>query len=174
MRGRGILLSGLLIIAPMTSYGDTFYTLKQAKQALIGDMRMTAMPIILTESQRELIEDASDTRVLSTRLNAYKTDDGGWFIVDQVVGKHEMIDLAIAIEPAGKIKSLLVMKYVESYGGEVRQPKWLAQFIGRDTSEHLKLGEQIDALSGATLSSRHITDGINRWVHLWDIVLKNK
>ena len=130
---------------------------------------------MLTKEQMKSIKSASKVRVNSSDIKAWKTETGGWFIVDQVVGKHEMIDMAVAMTKDGKIKGLKVMTYVESYGDEVKHPKWLAQFTGLDhTSRHLKLDKQIDNISGATLSCRHITDGVNRWTHTWDQVLRNK
>lgn len=152
---------------------EVFFTLDEARQALWKDTPMHSVPITLTKSQVDAIEKHSKIRVLTNKVNAWKTSTGGWFIVDQVIGKHEMIDVAVAINRTGKIKGLKIMTYNESYGSEVRNPKWLSQFHGRDNTIHLKLDEQIDNITGATLSCRHITDGVNRWAHTWDIVLRH-
>lgn len=165
---------GLLIAPVLEANAEVFYTIDEARKALWQDTPMEATPITLTKEQMKSIKSASKVRVLTNKINAWKTETGGWFIVDQVIGKHEMIDMAVAIDKDGKIKGLKVMTYVESYGDEVKHPKWLAQFIGRNNSEHLKLDKQIDNISGATLSCRHITDGVNRWTHTWDQILRNK
>lgn len=154
-------------------HAEQFYTIDEAREALWGDMPMEAMPITLTKEQMKSIKKASKTRVRTDKIQAWNTENGGWYIVDQVVGKHEMIDMGVAINPDGSIKGLKVMYYRETYGDEVKHPKWLAQFIGRTHSEHLKLDKQIDNISGATLSCRHITDGVNRWTHTWDQVLQH-
>lgn len=168
-------LLGALLLAPvMQLSAEVFLTVEQAKKALWQDTPMQAVSISLTKQEIKAIESASKTHVWSNTFKAWKTETGGWLLIDQVVGKHEMIDVAVALTNEGKIKSLRVMQYVESYGDEVKHPKWLAQFIGRDNSEHLKLDRQIDNISGATLSSRHITDGVNRWTHTWDQVLRHK
>ncbi|MEY8194440.1 MAG: FMN-binding protein [Cycloclasticus sp.] len=169
---RMVMVLGLALAPVLSVNAAVFLTLEQARQVLWQGTPMQAVPIILTEAQAEAIEEASDIRVLTNKVHAWKTETGGWFLVDQVIGKHEMIDVAVAINPDGTIKGLQIMKYVESYGSEVKHPKWLAQFHGRDNSVHLKLDEQIDNISGATLSSRHITDGVNRWLHTWDQVLQ--
>jgi hypothetical protein len=36
-----------------------------------------------------------------------------------------------------------IMQYRESYGGEVREPSWLAQFVGKTSSSPLKVGSDI-------------------------------
>ena len=106
------------------------------------------------------------------KLHVWKTDSGGWFILDQVIGKHENIDLAVALFSDGKVKGFEILTYRETYGHEVINPKWQAQFDGKDYREILKLDRQIKNISGATLSCRHVTDGINRLMHTWDQVLR--
>lgn len=168
-----MIVLGLILAPVMSANADVFFTLEEARTALWKDTPMQAVLITLTDAQVDAIEEASDIRVLTKKVNAWKTETGGWFIVDQVIGKHEMIDMAVALNADGTIKGLEVMRYVESYGDEVKHPKWLAQFHGRDAVEHLKLDQQIDNISGATLSCRHITDGVNRWTHTWDQVLRH-
>lgn len=168
-----VLLGGLLLASLFPAHADVFFTLEQARTKHWQETPMIEVPIHFTEQQMDSIEDASGTRVFNDKMKAWKTKTGGWFIVDQVIGKHEMIDMAVSIDSKGKIKALDVMKYVESYGDEVKHPKWLAQFTGVDGTQHLKLDHQIDNISGATLSCRHITDGVNRWTHTWKQVLKH-
>jgi Na+-transporting NADH:ubiquinone oxidoreductase subunit NqrC len=83
-----------------------------------------------------------------------------------VIGKHELITYAVAIDPQAVVRGIEILDYRESRGGEVRDPRWRAQFIGKGPADPLRLGEDIQNLSGATLSSRHITDGVRRLVGL--------
>jgi Na+-transporting NADH:ubiquinone oxidoreductase subunit NqrC len=55
-----------------------------------------------------------------------------------------------------------ILQYRESYGGEVREPSWLGQFIGKTAASPLKVGSDIRNISGATLSSLHLTEGVKR------------
>jgi hypothetical protein len=54
----------------------------------------------------------------------------------------------------------------------VRDPRWRAQFNGKRAGDTLRVGQDIQNLSGATLSSRHITDGVRRLLALYEVVLK--
>jgi Na+-translocating ferredoxin:NAD+ oxidoreductase RnfG subunit len=94
----------------------------------------------------------------------------GFFIVDEVIGKHELITYAVALDAQGVVRGVEILDYRESRGGEVRDPRWRAQFVGKGVGDPLRLGEDIQNLSGATLSSRHITDGVRRLV----AVVKNR
>ena len=53
----------------------------------------------------------------------------------------------------------------------MRNAKWRAQFAGKDARAPLKLDVDIKNISGATLSSRHITDGVKRLLATHALVL---
>ena len=134
----------------------------------------------LTPSFRQLqpdqiaaIKKASGAAPLSKDLRAWRAHDGGWFIVDRVVGKHEYITYAVALTPDGAVRRVEILEYRETYGGEVRNPAWRQQFVGKRFGAPLQLGKDIKNISGATLSSRHVTDGVRRLVATWQIVLRN-
>lgn len=90
--------------------------------------------------------------------------DSGRYIVDHVIGKHLFIDYAVALGPDGRIRRVDILKYRESYGGEVADRSWLDQFVGKGRGSALKIGVDIQNISGATLSSNHLTEGIKRIV----------
>lgn len=96
-------------------------------------------------------------------LNAAK-QPLGVVVFDSVVGKFELIDYAVAIGNDGKIRNVEILTYRESHGYEVRLPGWRGQFTGKDARAPLRTGDDIANISGATLSSSHVTDGIRRIV----------
>lgn len=167
MKRRNFIKSTLLGLAgftlvPKMAFSKTFLTIEQAQQILFKGQKLTSFKVNLTEAQAESIEEVTDVRVRHLDVNAWRTESGDWFIVDQVIGKHENIDLAIAMSKSGNVKGIEVLTYRESYGSQIMHPKWRAQFHGKNSSEFLKLDKQIKNISGATLSCRHVTDGINR------------
>jgi Na+-translocating ferredoxin:NAD+ oxidoreductase RnfG subunit len=155
------------------AYSKTYLTVEQAQDLLVKEGGLTHFPVELSKQQARDIGKASDTRVRALKMNTWRTEKGTWFIVDQVIGKHENIDLAVAINTLGKVTGLEVLTYRETYGDQIMHPKWRAQFFGRDASEHLQLDKQIMNISGATLSCSHVTDGINRLTQTWQQVLSN-
>lgn len=163
---------GNLFVAQEAAYSKVYLTVKQAKEVSYKNVALKKIPVVLTKKQMKSIKKASDTTVRDSVMNVWKTADGDWFIVDNVIGKHENIDFAVALSKDGKVKNIEVLQYRETYGYEIMNRKWLAQFFGRGNSEILRLDKQIKNISGATLSCRHLTDGINRLTHTWDQVLK--
>jgi Na+-translocating ferredoxin:NAD+ oxidoreductase RnfG subunit len=86
----------------------------------------------------------------------------GLFVLDHVIGKHLFIDYAVALDTNGRVMRVEILQYRESYGGEVRESSWLAQFVGKTSGSALKVGGDIRSISGATLSSLHVTEGVKR------------
>ena len=89
-----------------------------------------------------------------------------------MIGKHEFITYAVGLNADGSVKQIEVMDYRETYGGQVRDERWRAQFIGKKYGAKLKLDDDIQNISGATLSSRHIADGVRRLLATHEIALK--
>lgn len=96
----------------------------------------------------------------------------GFFIVDYVIGKHLVIDYAVALAPDGAVKQIEILNYRESYGGEIRNPDWRKQFVGKTPRSRFALNNGIANISGATLSSRHVTEGVRRVLATYEICLK--
>jgi hypothetical protein len=91
----------------------------------------------------------------------------GLFVLDRVIGKHLYIDYAVALAPGGGVHRVDILQYRESYGGEVREASWLAQFVGKTSANSLEINQDIRNISGASLSSRHVTEGVKRILGLY-------
>lgn len=72
----------------------------------------------------------------------------------------------------GEIRALEIMAYRESHGGEVRNPQWRGQFLHRSQLSQLEFRANIKNISGATLSSEHVTQGVRWLVALWQAGLQ--
>lgn len=143
-------------------YATTYLSVEQAQQAIFPGASMTAFPVTLTDEQVRHIEKLSNVNVRHKEIRAWKVSGGGWFIVDEVVGKHDFVTYAIGLAQDGSVKQIEVMEYRESYGYEIRNALWRNQFIGKTAANPLQLTQDIRNISGATLSCRHITDGVRR------------
>ena len=161
----------IALFAP-ASYGATYLTVEQAQQAIFPGEKLSQSFISLTNQQVQEIERRSDTNVRRKQVQLWKSANGGFFIVDEVVGKHEYITYAAGLNPDGTVKQIEIMTYRESYGYEIRNADWRAQFVGKNSSAPLKLDKDIKNISGATLSCRHITDGVKRILATYEVAFK--
>jgi len=135
--------------------------------AAIASMASPAYAVVyLTVEQAQKQAFPSATRFVDNGANTWKAQAGerllGLFVLDHVIGKHLYIDFAVALDTSGKVMRVDILQYRESYGGEIREPSWLAQFVGKTSSSPLKIGTDVRNISGATLSSHHVTEGVKR------------
>ena len=100
----------------------------------------------------------------SPRIFDARSDDAhmGYVVIDQVIGKSELITYAVSIDAKGAVASVEILEYRESHGGEVRLAGWRKQFVGKTAADPVALNKDIKNISGATLSCQHLTDGIKR------------
>jgi uncharacterized protein with FMN-binding domain len=128
--------------------------------AVISTSAHATAYLSVEQAQRAIFPGASFAA--TGQPNVWRTSNGGVFVVDRVVGKHEFITMAVGINANGTVKQIEIMDYRESYGYEVRNASWRAQFVGKSANSQLELDADIKNISGATLSSKHVTDGVKR------------
>lgn len=141
------------------------YTLPAAAIVSVASPAYAVQYLSIEEAQKQAFPSATRfTEVQAGRV--WKAEAGGkvagFFVFDRVIGKHLFIDYAVALTPTGAVHKVEILQYRESYGGEIRSPSWLAQFVGKTSGSALKINGDIRNISGATLSSTHVTEGVKR------------
>jgi hypothetical protein len=172
-----ILPVAALAVAPASASATVYLSIQAAQHAMFPGASFVEHNLAFTPDQRKAIARASGVgsfdkvqRVWDVRV---PNGRAGWFIVDRVLGKHEMITYAVGLSPDGAVKRVEILEYREIYGGEIRNPAWRQQFVGKRFGSTLQLGKDIKNISGATLSSRHVTDGIRRLLVTYQLLLRN-
>ncbi|NBV06788.1 MAG: FMN-binding protein [Proteobacteria bacterium] len=155
-----------------SAYAIVYLNEQQAQQAIFGKAKMTKNFVTLTDDQTKEIKAKSGMDVRHKELQIWDVEGGAKFIIDEVLGKHEYITYAIGINKDGSVKQIEVMNYNESYGYEVRDESWRKQFVGKTISSDLRLEHDIKNISGATLSCKHITDGVRRVLVTYNLLRK--
>jgi hypothetical protein len=162
----------LIVLAAAPCHATTYLTLEQAQAQMFPGQTLQPDFRTLNASQMAAIGKAAGVSPLSPQLKAWRASGGGWLIVDQVVGKHDFITFALALDAAGAVADVEILEYRETYGGQVREPGWRSQFVGKTADTAPQLGKDIRNISGATLSSKHVTDGVRRLLKTYALVLR--
>jgi Na+-translocating ferredoxin:NAD+ oxidoreductase RnfG subunit len=162
-------LATAAIVCP--AYAKVYLSVEEAQKLMFPGATFTNQVITLTDAQTKEIEKASHVDVLNKQLQVWRVSTGGWFIADEVVGKHEFIPIALGLDASGAVKDIEILEYREAYGDQVREPKWRAQFAGKRNGAKLTLTQDIQNISGATLSSKHITDGVRRLLETYAVAI---
>lgn len=156
------------------AFATAYLNREQAQMLMFPGATFTANFRNLTDVEIAAIEKAGDVNVLNKQLKVWKVSAGGWFFADQVVGKHEYIPFALGLDENGTVKDIEILEYREAYGSEVTNPKWRAQFTGKNHDSQLKLSKDIQNLSGATLSSKQVTDDVRRLIVAYALLLAGR
>jgi Na+-translocating ferredoxin:NAD+ oxidoreductase RnfG subunit len=81
-------------------------------------------------------------------------------MVDEVRGKSKLITYLLMVDKDLTVKDLEVLAYREPYGGEIQYEAFRKQFRGKGTRDQLRVGGDIKNISGATISSNAVTNGV--------------
>ena len=162
-------LAALSIVVP--AHAVVYLSIEKAQSKMFPGATFTPEFKSLTKEKAAAIEKASGIAVRNRDLKIWRVSTGGWFIADQVVGKHEYIPFALGLDASGAVRAVEILEYREAYGDSVRNPAWRSQFSGKKHGAQLALTKDIQNISGATLSSRHITDGIKRLLATYAIAI---
>ncbi len=155
------------------AYAIVYLSVPQAQQLMFAGQALTALPLTLSSADIAAIERDSGVKVYPGSLRVWKAADG-YFCTDSVIGKHDLIDYAVALSGDGKVRQVEILEYREAYGGEVRNAHWRSQFVGRHHGDPVTVGRDIQNISGATLSSQHLTEGIRRLLATYAIAIAGK
>ncbi len=166
-------VAAVAVAAPAAA--TVYLTIPAAQRALFPGARFVDHSLALTDAQRKTIARAARAPGYDKVQRVWEVRAGdrraGWFIVDRVIGKHEYITYAVALDLDGAVRGIEILDYRETYGGEIRNSNWRRQFVGKRPGAALKLDHDIRNISGATLSSRHVTDGVRRLLVTYQMLL---
>jgi len=166
--------SGIVAISPYAqiAYCAEYSSVEKAQQTAYPDA-VAFEPIVVAAEAKAAVAESAGRFVVDPRIWRVRGPAGalGWFIVDEVIGRTELITYALALDDRGAVKSLDVLVYRESHGDAIKLDPWRKQFVGKRATDPVRLDTDIRNVSGATLSCRHVTDGVRRLLLLHERAL---
>ena len=125
---------------------------------------------------REAFPSAQDIRrvplqphtIAKTRLFVVEspTRTLGYIVEKQVTSRSGPFEIMVAIDTDFRVQLTKVLDYPHARGRQVLSKRFTQQFEEKGPADQIRLGEDIDAISGATISSRVMTDGVREAVEL--------
>ena len=178
MFSRGLLgaaLVGVLAAAAPARAEVAYYSTRSVLAAFFPKSeRVTYRTLVLDGANRARLASrlgytpAFDRYTVFVATTHGKID--GYAVIDDEKGLHQPITFATKVSPQGIVERVEIMVYREPRGDEVRDPRFLKQFLGRSARDEMRISRDIDAVSGATISSASLTVGVRRATILVDEV----
>lgn len=169
------LIAPAALVSP--AYAAQYLTTEAAQKLMFPEgSAFVPHPVRLSEAQKNVVEQSAGVRMRFPEQPVWQViangKPAGWFVLDEVYGKHEFITYAVSLDASGTVRGVEILDYRETHGGEIRNPRWRAQFTGAHHGAALKLGGDIQNISGATLSCKHISEGVRRVLAIHEVALK--
>lgn len=177
---RGVfgLIGAAALMMPATVVVAADYLTIDAAQRAIFPAADSFEPLVLalTTEQRSAIAGLAGSQPPHGALRVWKaTKSGtpqGFVLLDEVIGRSDLITYAIGVGADGALTAVEILSYRESHGAEIRNAAWRRQFADRRDLSELEFRADIKNISGATLSSEHVTQGVRWLLALWETVLR--
>jgi hypothetical protein len=171
--GRTIFKTGLAVFAlialPLVSAlpgcGGTS-TVAQRRTSIVGGLFGGRLQTIQMQPVNGVPGGQATARPFVNRI----TDDAGnllgYTVEMQVVSRSGPFTILVVVAPDLCILRAKVLEYRGERGSEVRSPKFTDQFTGKCADDPVELDKDIHAITGATISSHAMTEGVKRAIRL--------
>lgn len=137
----------------------------------IAQKAENAMRQVLEADGYEPLDVPEDSAVTA----AYRAGDKGYVVRVAPNGFGGAIDMMVGVDKAGAVTGVAIVSQSEtaSLGANCTREDFRAQFTGKSgTLSVSKDGGEIEALTGATVTSRAVTEGVNTALEFVQEVLK--
>ena len=166
-------------LAPLRAAAEQFWT----AQALLADQfkgsqSVSYVKVRVDATLRGPIEARLGRPLAKSEYTVFVAKSGeridGYALFDEQLGQHEPISFATFFNPAGQITRVEVVAYREPFGDGIRAERFRKQFLGRSVRSRFRAGDDIDTISGATISSRSACVAVERAAALVDAWLRKQ
>lgn len=173
------LLAGcsVVLLSAGSAFATQYLSIDEAQRVMYPDATLfKPMPLSLSTEQMRQVETLAGLPARSVQWRVSAAMQGekllGYVVQDEVIGKYELIAYAVALQPDATVKQIEILSYRESHGFEIRNAAWRKQFVGKSAQSGMVVGDGIANISGATLSTTHVTDGVRRITAVIQVALK--
>jgi thiamine biosynthesis lipoprotein len=168
-----------LIVRPPLGEAVVYLSREEALKGLMpAAEQVREETVTLTDAQRERLFSLLGSRVRDRAVTFWIGLQGdrpaSYATVLEVIGKEQPITFMVAVSPEGAVQAVEVLAYRESQGSEIRSTRFMRQFTGKTLAAPLKLGRDIDSISGASLSSRSTAYAVKKALALVDVVYRGE
>ncbi len=160
MRSRLNLVPAALVAFAGPAIALENQSIEVAQARLFPGQSLAPADFALTEDQLEYLRSEYEVPFIRPRFKAWRTSAGDWLFLDQVYGLQDIISYAVAIDAKGVVTGIEILVCVEGYC-DIAKPEWRALLVGKTYGKwSAKTGAT--TISGATLSSVHVVEGVKK------------
>lgn len=132
----------IIIFLPTFAFAEVYLSAEEAVKKIFPDIKdYKAESYNLGGQELKVFTVITDNKIV------------GWSVVIEEMGKVKPIAFLVGIDSEGKVLAVYVLEYRDMFGSEIKRRSFLRQFIGKSRRDPITVGRDIDAVTGATISS---------------------
>ncbi len=147
-------------IAVLSLIAAYFYGARQSQHAVEDEIRKvsTGKTIAKIENNPDVYEISDQNGVIQ-----------GWLITVRQQGWGGPLDAGVYTDTQGIIKTVHILNHRETpaFFSALIDNKYFEQYIGKSLKDDFLLDNDVDGVSGATISSQAICEAVRRGAHFW-------
>ncbi|NOX85363.1 MAG: FMN-binding protein [Chlorobi bacterium] len=167
------MLALVIFLTAFTPSGNPVLADKKITKAVIKTMKTSDFVLKPADNLNRLlcsvsgsfyyILSGSDTlgTLYKGRVNSCRAGGCSLSSGDEAIA-FEYFDYFFITDSKNNVRRVKVFNYQATYGQEIMSRGWLNQFNGLSPGKKLEFGRDIEAISGATVSAKAITDDIQK------------
>ncbi len=135
---------------------------KRINKVVVKDLGLVEFehtPIDITDEQLKTAEVGLNSKQIFKLVD--KNSFNGFYIIETAMGRFHDFTYVVFFGTDLRIQLVRVIDYGGEHGAEITHKRWLRQFVGKSPNDNLMFKKNIDAISGATISGKSITESIN-------------
>ncbi len=90
----------------------------------------------------------------------------GYIAEQRIPTRSGSFKLKVVMDDNFRVREASALEYTAQRGEEICSPRFSQQFEGKTPDAPIRVGKDIDAITGATISSRAMADGVRRIIRL--------
>ena len=94
----------------------------------------------------------------------------GYCVESKVVSRSGPFKIRVLLDPQVYVKQASVISYPWDRGRDVRKRAFTSQFEGKGPGDSIQIGKDIDVMTGATISSNVMAEGVRNTIKLIELV----
>ncbi len=152
-----------------------FYSQEEALAlAFPGATKVVAKTHVLSDEQAERVEKLSraelDSRLITVHSGFMQDELLGYAYIDVHTVRTKPEAFMVVLAPDGAVSGVHILAFYEPLD-YLPVGRWYEQFIGKREGDALRVGRDIDSVTGATLSTRAASSGVRRVLALYRVLL---
>lgn len=158
----GLVFSIILLGAPSLNLAEVFISAEEATKKIFPTLQEYNVKICTLDKQEfKIFEALKESKIL------------GWAVVVNEMGKIKPITFLVGIDTKGEVLDVYLLEYRDMFGSEIKRRSFLRQFKGKSLKAPIRIGKDIDVVTGATISSHAATSAVRKSLKLIEEIRKN-